>query len=207
MTIFKKPGLGERRYGKIGNSENHPLGTRISALRMEANLMELNEVMMKRRSIRRFTDEKIQKDQLEYLLHLGMSGPSACNARPWEFYVVTQEEKITALRKVHMFSKYEAPVMIVVAGNLRRALRLQMQDFWIQDCSAAMENILLGATDMGLGACWEGLYPMKRSISRVREILGLEDEIVPLGMIAIGHPAEEQPPRDQFDSQRVHYLE
>ena len=179
----------------------------ISVSRMEVNSMELKEAMLKRRSIRRFTEEKVSKDQLETLLHLGMSGPSACNARPWEFFVITQEEKLAALRQVHMFSKHQAPVMIVVAGNLRHALRLQMQDFWIQDCFAAMENILLGATDMGLGACWEGLYPMKRSVSRVKEILGLEEEIVPLGMIALGHPAEEQPPRDQFDSGRVHFLE
>lgn len=169
--------------------------------------MELKEAMMKRRSIRHFTEEKVARDQLETLLHFGMSGPSACNARPWEFYVVTQEEKLAALRGVHLFSKYPAPAMIVVAGNLQHALRLQMQDFWIQDCSAAMENILLGATDLGLGACWEGLYPIKRSVSRVREILGLGEEMVPLGMIALGHPAEEQPPRDQFDSRKIHYLE
>lgn len=169
--------------------------------------MELKDAMMKRRSIRRFTDEKVSLEQLDLLLHFGMSGPSACNARPWEFFVVTREEKLAALRTVHPFSRHVSPAVIVVAGNMSRALGVQMRDFWIEDCSAAIENILLGAVGLGLGACWEGLYPMKNAVSEVRKILEAGDNIVPLGMIAIGYPAEEQPPRDQYDAQCVHFLE
>jgi len=108
---------------------------------------------------------------------------------------------------VDRFTHYVCPVMIIVAGNRKRALPAQLNDFWIQDCSAAMENILLGAVDLGLGACWEGLYPMKRACGKVSALLGLEDHIVPLGMIALGHPDETQPPRDQYDEKRVHDLE
>jgi nitroreductase len=170
-------------------------------------IMELKDVMMKRRSVRRFTEEPVSAEQIETLLHHAMSGPSACNARPWEFYIVTRTETLEALRKAGRFTSYVSPLMIVVAGNMKKALPMQLRDFWVQDCSAAMENLLLSAVDLGLGACWEGLYPMKRMVQRVSAILGLEEHIVPLGMAAIGHPAEDPEPRDQYDPKRVHRIE
>ena len=168
--------------------------------------MEVKDVMLKRRSVRKFTDEKVSTEAINTLLHYAMSGPSACNKRPWEFYVVTDEKKLSELRDSGHFTTHVAPLAIVVCGNLKRALPMQLKDFWIQDCAAAMENILLGAADLGLGACWEGITPMKKMADKVRKVLEADESIVPLGMAVIGHPSEFPEPRDQYDENRVHYV-
>ena len=168
--------------------------------------MELNEVLLKRRSIRKFTDEPVSEEDVLKLLHAGMSGPSACNRTPWEFFVVTNPEILEKLRKSARYSKIKAPLAIVVCGNLSKALPLQLSPFWIQDCSAATENILLKATDLGLGAVWCGIHPMKTSEKKVSEALSLSEKLVPLNIIHIGHPAEFPDPRDQYNEKKVHYI-
>ena len=168
--------------------------------------MELKEALLKRRSVRKFTDEPVSEEMIEELLHAAMSGPSACNKKPWEFYVVTNEGKLEELRNASKFSKMKSKLAIIVCGNLLHALPLKMAEYWIQDCSAAIENILLRVTDLGLGAVWCGLHPQKGAEERTREILGIPKTQIPLGLIIIGHPAEEPEARDQYDEKKVHYI-
>ena len=168
--------------------------------------MELKEALLKRRSVRKFTEKSVSKDMIEELLHAAMSGPSACNKKPWEFYVITNNDKLEELKKSSKFTKITSPLAIVVCGNLSRALPLQFADFWIQDCSAATENILLRVTDLGLGAVWCGIHPQKKPVERVREILNIPKTQIPLNIIFIGHPMEEPEARDQYDEKRVHYI-
>ena len=125
--------------------------------------MELKEVLLKRRSVRKFTAESVSDEMIEELLHAAMSGPSACNKKPWEFYVVTNEEKLEELKGASKFTKFSAKLAIIVCGNLSHALPMHLADYWIQDCSAAAENILLRVTDLGLGAVWCGIHPLKIS--------------------------------------------
>ena len=108
--------------------------------------MEVREALQKRRSIRKYTEDAVSKEQLEELLHAAMSGPSACNRTPWDFYVVTDPEVLKKLREAAKFSKITAPAAIVVCGNLSKALPMQYASYWIQDCSAATENSLRAAT-------------------------------------------------------------
>jgi nitroreductase len=168
--------------------------------------MELKEVLLKRRSVRKFTEEPVTDEMIEELLHAAMSGPSACNRRPWAFYVVTNEEKLEELKAASKFTKISAKLAIVVCGNLLKALPLQLADFWIQDCSAATENILLRVTDLGLGAVWCGIHPQKKAEERVRAMLNIPKSQVPLNVIFIGHPAEEPEGRDQYEEKNVHYI-
>ena len=168
--------------------------------------MELKEVLLKRRSVRKFMNEKVSEEYMEELLCAAMSGPSACNKQPWEFYVVTKEEKLQELRSASRFSNMNAPLAIVVAGNLSKALPAQMASYWIQDCSAATENILLRVTDLGLGAVWCGLHPQEKAEQKVAEILGADENIIPLSLIWIGHPAEEPEARAQYEESKVHYI-
>ena len=168
--------------------------------------MELKEVLLKRRSVRKFTPEPVSDELIEELLNAAMSGPSACNRCPWEFFVITNKETLEQLRGASRFTKMNAPLAIVVCGNLSRALPLQLSGFWIQDCSAATENILLRATDLGLGTVWCGIHPQKRPEQRVAKILELGEKCIPLNIIWIGHPDEYPEPRVQYDSQRVHYI-
>ena len=168
--------------------------------------MELEEVLQKRRSVRKFTEEAVPEELIDKLLHAAMSGPSACNRKPWEFWVVTEPETLEKLRKASRFTNYEAKLVIVVAGNLSRALPMQLGDYWIQDCSAATENILLRAVDLGLGAVWCGIHPQKRPVERVRELLGMTEKQIPLNIIFLGFPAESPEPRDQYQEKNVHWV-
>ena len=169
--------------------------------------MELKEIMLKRRSIRKFKKDKVSKEDIELLLHYAMSAPSACNKQPWEFYVITNEELLEKMKKVSRFSRYDSPLNIVVCGSLKRSLPLGLSEYWIQDCSAAIENILLGVTSLGLGAVWCGLYPQKNAVKHVRELLELDEKIVPLGLIHIGYPDSDVAPRDQYNEKYIHYFE
>lgn len=168
--------------------------------------MEVKEALLKRRSVRKFTDEPVSDEMIEELLHAAMSGPSACNKKPWEFYVVTNEGKLEELRNASKFSKMSSKLAILVCGNLLHALPLKMAEYWIQDCSAAIENILLRVTDLGLGAVWCGLHPQKGAEERTRKILDIPKTQIPLGLLVIGHPAEEPEARDQYDPKHIHYI-
>ena len=168
--------------------------------------MELQEVLQRRRSIRKYTEEPVSKEDIDLLMHAAMSGPSACNKTPWEFYVVTDEAVLEKLRNASRYSKIYAPLAIVVCGSLSRALPSQLAPYWIQDCSAATENILLAATDLGLGTVWCGIHPQKRAEERVREALGLTEKQIPLNIIYVGHPDQVQEPRDQYKESYIHYI-
>ncbi len=165
--------------------------------------MEVKDALLKRRSIRKYLDKEVSDEIIEELLNAAMSGPSACNRRPWIFYVIKDQDKLNELRKASRFSNMNAPLAIVVVGDLSRSLPLQLKDFWIQDCSAATENILLRATDLGLGSLWCGIYPQKRPVERVKEILGITNSDIPLNIIYIGYGDEEKESRDQYEKNRV----
>ena len=165
--------------------------------------MEVKDALLKRRSIRKYLDKEVSDEIIEELLHAAMSGPSACNRRPWIFYVIKDQDKFSELRKASRFSNMNAPLAIVVVGDLSRSLPLQLKDFWIQDCSAATENILLRATDLGLGSLWCGIYPQKRPVERVKDILGITNSDIPLNIIYIGYGDEEKESRDQYEKNRV----
>ena len=165
--------------------------------------MEVKDALLKRRSIRKYLDKEVSDEIIEELLHAAMSGPSACNRRPWIFYVIKDQDKLSELRKASRFSNMNAPLAIVVVGDLSRSLPLQLKDFWIQDCSAATENILLRATDLGLGSLWCGIYPQKRPVERVKDILGITNSDIPLNIIYIGYGDEEKESRDQYEKNRV----
>lgn len=168
--------------------------------------MELQDVLQSRRSIRKYTEEPVSKEDIDLLMHAAMSGPSACNKMPWEFYVITDETVLEKLRNASRYSKIYAPLAIVVCGSLSRALPSQLAPYWIQDCSAATENILLAATDLGLGTVWCGIHPQKRAEERVREALGLTEKQIPLNIIYVGHPDQVQEPRDQYKETYIHYI-
>ena len=168
--------------------------------------MEVKEALLKRRSIRKFKDEKISEELINELLIAAMSAPSACNKKPWEFFVITNEEKLQELKKASRFARYDAPLAIVVCGNLSKALPMQLADYWIQDLSAATENILLRAVDLGLGAVWCGAHPQKRVEDNLRKSLDIPSNQIPLNIIYIGYPDEFPEARDQYDEKKVHFI-
>ena len=154
--------------------------------------------IMTRVSVREFTGEKISEAQLDTLLRAAMAAPSAINKQPWAFIVVTDEAKIAALG--------EAPaVAIIPCGDLSKAIEGEMANFWINDVSAATENLLLAAHAMGLGAVWTGLHPDMNRAKMVQEMLGLPEHIIPLCVVPVGIPAEQPEIKDKFKPENIHY--
>ena len=155
-----------------------------------------------RRSIRRYTDEPVSEEQIDLLLKAAMAAPSASNLKPWHFVAVTRRAVLDRLADAHQYGKmlFQAPLAICVCGE--PAIN---EGLWVQDVSAATENILLAVTGLGLGAVWLGVYPREERIQPIREILGIPESIVPSGIVSIGHPAEALPARTQYDETRVHY--
>ncbi len=167
--------------------------------------METLDAIYKRRSIRKFLDTPVEKEKLECLLKAGFSAPSAVNAQPWEFVVITEQETLEELKKHLIFARYNAQAAILVCGNMKLSLKGADKEQWVQDCSAAMENILLAGTDIGLGTVWIGIYPVDTRIKHLRKILNIPDYVVPFGMAYIGYPAQELEGRSQYNEKRVYW--
>ena len=163
--------------------------------------------IISRTSVRSYTDQPIEEEKINLLLHAAMSAPSACNKQPWHF-VVINDHKI--LNKIPSFSPYasmvkEAPLAIVVCGDLSKALKGWEQEFWVQDCAAATENILLMAHGLGLGAVWTALYPAEERYLGMQQLLELPEDIIPLNTIVIGYPKGETTPKDKWKEENVSY--
>ena len=163
--------------------------------------------IMTRVSVREFTGEKISQEQLDTLLRVAMAAPSAINKQPWAFIVVTEEEKIAALGKALPYSRCsnKPAVAIIPCGDLSKAIPGEMANFWINDVSAATENLLLAAHAMGLGAVWTGLHPDMNRAKMVQEMLGLPEHIIPLCVVPVGVPAEKPEIKDKYVPENIHY--
>lgn len=167
--------------------------------------MEIIDILLSRRSIRQFTPEPVDHETLLLLLKAAMSAPTACNSQPWEFIVVTEPDRLALIREKFLFARYNAPAAIVVCGNTDIANNSAAREHWVQDCSAATENILIAATGMGLGGVWIGVYPYPSKIKPVSEALGIPASVTPLSIVYVGHPAEKKEARTQYDEHRVYW--
>jgi nitroreductase len=162
------------------------------------------ELLMTRRSIRSYTDEPVSDQDVETVLRAAMAAPSAGNQQPWHFVVIRDRSTMARIMEVHPYSKMlsEASVCIAVLADLSLE---RHEGYWVQDASAATQNLLLAAHALGLGAVWLGVHPRKDRESGVRQILGLPDSVRCLSLVSIGHPAEEAGRADRYDPSRVHH--
>ena len=167
--------------------------------------MNIQDTIYARRSIRKYQEKPVEKEKIERLLKAAMAAPSAMNIKPWEFVVLTDPEKLKQIRSALMFAKFNAPAAIAVCGNISFFKHPRAEKFWVQDCSAATQNILLSAVGLGLGTVWLGVHPVHMFTKRVSEILSLPKHVLPLNVIYVGYPAEEKPARTQYDARRVHW--
>jgi nitroreductase len=161
------------------------------------------KAILERRSIRKYTNEPVSEEDVKDLLRAAMAAPSAHNEQPWKFIVVNDRQLLTAIAKVHPYGQMlnEAPLAVIVCGDLEKE---QAKGYWVQDCSAATENILIAAQDKGLGAVWTGIYPMEDRVEDIRRIFGIPENVIPLNVIVVGHPAEKKEPADRYEEKRVH---
>lgn len=173
---------------------------------MSTNCNEPFKFISGRRSIRAFVPgDDIDEDTITQMLKAAMSAPSARAQDPWRFIVVRKRETLTALASVLPYGRMltTASLSIVVCGDLQAAFDQQLS-YMLQDCSAAIQNILLCAHGFGLGTCWVGLHPREERMRDVRKVLSIPAEILPIAAIAIGHPGEVKKPRTRFNPESVH---
>ena len=154
-----------------------------------------------RRSVRKFTGEPLTEEQMDLLLKAAMAAPSAANLKPWHFVAITRRALLDKLADAHPYGRMltQAPFAICVCGDPSINER-----YWVQDAAAATENILLAAVGLGLGSVWLGVYPRPERIDPIRALLNIPENIMPLNLLPIGHPAEFPPPRTQYDESKVH---
>jgi nitroreductase len=165
--------------------------------------MDTLDAIFFRRSIRKYTDQPLPDELVKELLKAAMAAPSAGNEQAWQFIVIRDRLLLDAIPKFHPYSamlKY-ASVAILVCGDLSRE---KYKGYWVQDCSAATQNLLLAATAKGLGAVWTGVYPMEDRVAGMQKLLGLPEHVIPLSLIPVGFPAEQPGRADRFDAARVH---
>lgn len=160
------------------------------------------KAILERRSIRKYTGEPVSEENIKDLMKAAMAAPSAHNKQPWEFIIVKDREVLTEITKFHPYSKMlnEAPLAIIVCGDQSK----EDSGYWVQDCSAATENILLAAQDKGLGAVWLGVYPYENLVQSLKKIFGIPEHVIPMNIIAVGHPEEKKEPADRYDENRIH---
>jgi len=159
--------------------------------------------ILRRRSIRRFKEGAIGQDMIKKILAAGMAAPSAGNQQPWQFIVVTDAQ---IRQKVSECGPYasaaaNAPVAIVVCGDLSLE---KHQGFWVQDCSAAVENMLLEITSLGLGSVWLGVFPRQDRVTYLQKYFVLPEHIVPFAILPVGFPGQELPPANRYNEARIH---
>ena len=165
----------------------------------------VKNAIFERRSVRSYLDQEVEEEKILQMLRAAMQAPSAKNQQPWEFIVLRDREKMldlsSKLSTMRMLD--HAPLCIALLANTEH---LSSPTRWCQDLSAATQNLLLEAHHQGLGAVWLGVYPEEERMSIVREILGVEDPLVPFALVAIGYAKKYPEPVERYDEKKVRYL-
>ena len=182
-------------------------GTEKAPLQYEAANPALENILT-RTSVRQYDpDRTVSSDTVDLMLRAAMAAPTAVNKQPWAFVVLDSRESLDSLAEVLPYAKMltHAPLAIVTCGDMSKALEGEGRDFWIEDVSAATENLLLAAHALGLGAVWTGVYPSTERTKAVQERLGLPATIIPLAVVPIGYPVAPQQPKDKYTPANIHF--
>jgi len=164
------------------------------------------ENIMTRTSIRQFKEQPVEQEKIDIMLKAAMAAPTAVNLQPWHFIVIDDKKTIGMLSGRQPTN---APLLIAVCGDTNKTTmpdgKGQLPDFWIQDVSAATENLLLAAHALGLGAVWTGVYPVMERTAETANVLNCPDNIIPLAVVRIGYPDESPAPKDKFKQENISY--
>ncbi len=166
--------------------------------------MDIMEALHTRRSIRKFEDKPVPEAMVKQILEAAMMAPSAGNAQPWQFVVIDDRTTLKGMADMHPHIKMvaQATLGIIVCGDLTKE---KYPGFWVQDCSAAMQNLLLAVHGLGLGGVWTGIYPSEDVIAPFRQMFNIPEHIMPFCFAPIGWPAQSLKSNSRFKEDRVHY--
>ena len=164
------------------------------------------ENIMTRTSIRQYTDQPVEQEKIDVMLKAAMAAPSAVNLQPWHFIVITDKKTIDLLSGKQPTN---APLLIAMCGDTDKTTmpdgKGKLPDFWVQDVSAATQNLLLAAHALGLGAVWTGVYPVMERTAEVANVLNCPSNIVPVAVVRIGYPDESPEPKNKFKEENISY--
>jgi nitroreductase len=160
------------------------------------------DAIYKRRSIRKYTSQPVPEKNIIEFIKAGMNAPSAGNQQPWHFVIIDDRGILKEITKFHPYSQmlHQASTAILVCGDLDLE---KNEGYWVQDCSAATENILLEIADQGFGGVWLGVYPRKDRVEGIRKLLRIPPGIIPFSLISIGYPAENKELKNEFKKERI----
>ena len=164
--------------------------------------------IMTRTSVREYADRPVRRTLLDSLARAGMAAPTALDMRPWKYVIVDDKQTLQTLGNNLPYAGFaaQAPAVIVVCGDTAVVDKQgRSSRFWVEDCSAATENILLAAHGFGLGAVWTAVYPNEELVDKVADILSLPDNAIPLNVIVVGYPKAPSTPKDKFKKENIHY--
>jgi nitroreductase len=172
---------------------------------MNTKLDEKLGFIFGRRSIRLYSPAAVDEAAVQKLLEAAMAAPSAAAKDPWRFVVVRERQTLKAIAAALPNGQMiaDAALGIAVCGEFKAAHDQQLS-YLLQDCSAAIENLLLCAHVLGLGACWLGVHPREQRMNSLKQILSLPASVVPVACISLGYPAEAKEPRTRFNREYVH---
>ena len=164
------------------------------------------ENIMTRTSIRQYKDQPVEQEKVDIMLKAAMAAPTAVNLQPWHFIVITDKPTIDLLSARQPTN---APLLIAVCGDTDKTTmpdgKTKLPDFWVEDVSAATENLLLAAHALGLGAVWTGVYPAMERVAEVANVLNCPQNIVPMAVVRVGYPDEAPEPKDKFKEENISY--
>lgn len=165
--------------------------------------MDALQTIHTRRSIRQYKDTPISEETIRELLDAAMSAPTAGGIQPWRFVVITDRAALDAIPDIHPYAAMirQAPLAILVCGDVSSE---NYGDFWVQDCSAAMQNILLAARAQGLASLWCGVHGRPEREKAFSERFGLPEKVRPLGLAIIGHSDAPFTRKERYDEGKVH---
>jgi nitroreductase len=166
--------------------------------------MDAFETILTRRSIRKYKKKPISEETIQNLLKAAFNAPSAGNQQPWHFIIIDDRNILNVIHTFHPSAKMliDADKAILVCGDLNLE---KLKGYWMIDCAAATENILLAAHAMGLGACWLGIYPREGRVAGMRKLIQLPVHIIPFALLSLGYPAEKKSFEERFNTSRIHH--
>lgn len=164
------------------------------------------DLIFQRRSVRKYTEMLVSDEIIKQILTAGMSAPTACNKQTPEFIVLKKREILQKVASYLPNGSFlaTAPFGILVCGNMERA-HAEEESYMLQDCSAAIENILIATSILGIGACWLGIHPRPDRIEKIIKYFNLPGHIIPVSAISFGYPVTDAEPRKQYIEEHVHF--
>lgn len=190
----------------LGSCSTQPGEQQETAAKTADNGQAAIENIMTRTSIRKYKDQPVEQEKIDIMLKAAMAAPTAVNLQPWHFIVIDDKNTLKLLSGQQ---PNNAPLMIAVCGDTNKTTmpdgKGKLPDFWVQDVSAATENLLLAAHAQGLGAVWTSVYPVMERVAEVANVLNCPENIIPLAVVRIGYPDESPEPKDKFKQENISY--